>query len=143
MDITFANTITAEQYNELRISVGWHSYPSHQVKIALNRSDFLTVANYNGTPVGMARVITDGVQALIMDVIVIQEYQGKGIGKVLMNQVMNFIDGKMENGDKMFVNLMAAKGKEDFYKKFGFETRPNEIRGCGMTKWIEKRSDMK
>lgn len=140
MNIMYTNTLTVEQYNRMRISVGWDSFPSHQVETALNRSDFITVANQNGMPVGMARVVTDGVQALIMDVIVIPEYQGKRIGGTLMGQVMNFIESKMKNGDKMWINLMAAKGKEDFYKKFGFEIRPNERRGCGMTRWLEKRS---
>ena len=32
---------------------------------------------------------------------------------------------------------MAAKGKEEFYKKFGFIDRPNENFGCGMHKWLE------
>lgn len=33
--------------------------------------------------------------------------------------------------------LMAVKGKEEFYKKFGFVERPNENFGCGMHQWIE------
>lgn len=32
---------------------------------------------------------------------------------------------------------MAAKGKEEFYKKFGFRVRPNEKDGSGMMINIE------
>jgi hypothetical protein len=34
--------------------------------------------------------------------------------------------------------LLAAKGKEEFYKKFGFEERPNEKSGSGMSQWVKK-----
>jgi hypothetical protein len=40
-------------------------------------------------------------------------------------------------GQKVYVNLMSAKGKEPFYKKFGFEERPNDKVGAGMTQWIK------
>ena len=31
---------------------------------------------------------------------------------------------------------MSAKGKEDFYKKFGFTVRPDEDHGAGMCQWV-------
>lgn len=36
------------------------------------------------------------------------------------------------------VGLMSAKGKEDFYKKFGFMERPNESYGAGMIQYLKK-----
>jgi len=38
----------------------------------------------------------------------------------------------------VFVNLMSAKGREHFYEKFGFEIRPNDNLGAGMSQWIKK-----
>lgn len=32
-------------------------------------------------------------------------------------------------------NTLSAKGKEQFYKKFGFQLRPNEHDGAGMQVW--------
>jgi hypothetical protein len=32
---------------------------------------------------------------------------------------------------------MAAKNKETFYKQFGFEGRPNDKVGAGMTQWMK------
>lgn len=75
--------------------------------------------------------------AFIADVIVRPEYQGKGLGRELMNNAMEFIRSQLRPGYKIMVNLMAAKGKEDFYKKFGFISRPNESFGCGMCQWIQ------
>ena len=37
----------------------------------------------------------------------------------------------------IFVNLMSAVEREGFYEKFGFECRPNDKRGPGMTLWLD------
>lgn len=43
-----------------------------------------------------------------------------------------------EPGDKIMFILGAAKGKEDFYEKFGFKQRPNDFSGSGMSMWKTK-----
>lgn len=65
--------------------------------------------------IGFGRAISDGVyQAGIYDVAVIPEYQGKGIGKMIIEHIIasipqcNFI-------------LYAAIGKERFYESLGFK----------------------
>ena len=83
----------------------------------------------------MARVVQDGLQALIMDVVVLPEYQGQGIGKTLMVHVMEYLETASQGGG-LFVNLMSAVDRVGFYEQFGFERRPNEKRRPGMTKWI-------
>jgi len=55
-----------------------------------------------------------------------------------MTEALEFIKNQfLEKGQTVFVNLMSAKGKEAFYKKFGFEVRPNDKVGAGMTQWIK------
>ena len=60
-----------------------------------------------------------------MDVIVLPEYQGRGIGKELMKHVTEYIDSLSRDGG-VFVNLMSAQGREGFYERFGFE-RENDV----------------
>ncbi|GHT58447.1 hypothetical protein AGMMS50239_03010 [Bacteroidia bacterium] len=79
-----------------------------------------------------------GYTVIIRDVIVLPEHQGKGIGKELMQKAMDYIRKRyLQKGQKVFVNLMAAKNRESFYKQFGFEERPNEKVGAGMSQMIE------
>ena len=137
MNITYKNTVAFEDYNVLVEAVGWGTRNPEQVRMALKRSDFLISAQMDNKTIGMARVIKDGLQALVMDVIVLPEYQGCGIGKELMKYVMEYLDDLSRSGG-IFVNLMSAQGREGFYEKFGFVRRPNENRGPGMTKWISK-----
>ncbi|NJL59838.1 MAG: GNAT family N-acetyltransferase [Desulfobacteraceae bacterium] len=64
--------------------------------------------------VGAARIISDGeYQAGVCDVVVLPEYQGKGVGKMMMEAMLARI-----NVPTMI--LFATPGKEGFYQKFGF-----------------------
>ena len=115
MNITYKNTVAFEDYNVLVEAVGWGTRNPKQVRMALERSDFLISAQIDNKTIGMARVIQDGLQALVMDVIVLPEYQGRGIGKELMKYVMEYLS--RDGG--IFVNLMSAQGREGFYEQFG------------------------
>ncbi len=87
----------------------------------------------------MTRVVGDGGYiAYIADVIVLPEYQGLGIGKNMVGMAMQFINNGISEGETVFVNLMAAKGKEHFYRKFGFSERPDETHGAGMAQLMKK-----
>lgn len=87
--------------------------------------------------VGMARVVGDGsICFYIQDVIVKPEYQSMGIGKKMMESVMIYISKNAGSG--AIVGLMSAKGKEEFYKKFGFWQRPNDNFGHGMMQFWKR-----
>lgn len=137
MDITYTNKITVEQYNNLRRSVEWEEVQEAIAQKGLENSAFIIVLTNNSVPVGMARVITDyGATVLIADVIVHPDYQGNGLGRKIMTKVMEYIYQNINPGQKKMIHLMAAQGKENFYKKFGFVERPNDRYGPGMSQWI-------
>ena len=141
MNIIYVYTITVEEYNTLIEAVGWGTRHPERVRLAIERSDFFIAAQIGNQTIGMARVVQDGLQALVMDVVVLPEYQGKGIGKTLMVHVMEYLETASQGGG-LFVNLMSAVDRVGFYEQFGFERRPNDKRGPGMTKWIEKKGQI-
>lgn len=64
--------------------------------------------------IGFGRAISDGAyQAGIYDVAVIPEYQGEGIGKIIVDSILKTIP-------QCNVILYAAPGKDAFYEKLGF-----------------------
>ena len=64
--------------------------------------------------IGFGRAISDGVyQAAIYDCAVLPEYQGKGIGTIIMQNILPRIS-------HCNVILYASPGKEGFYQKHGF-----------------------
>ena len=64
--------------------------------------------------IGAGRAITDRARcAVILDVVLLPEYQGKGIGKQMMTYLV-------ERAKAATILLYAVPGKEGFYQKFGF-----------------------
>jgi ribosomal protein S18 acetylase RimI-like enzyme len=125
---------TPEEYNQLRQSVGWGSYERDVILQALPNSLYCVCAALNGEIIGMARIIGDsGIAYYIQDVIVKPDYQRQGIGTQLMNKIMEFIRAHANNNS--VIGLMAVKGKEAFYTRYGFTVRPDDRLGSGMTMW--------
>ena len=135
------NKISVDDFNFLRKSVGWNEIEDNLALKTIENALFIITAISNEKIIGITRVSGDGGYAIfITDVIVLPEYQGKGIGKKLMKRAMDFIKNDfLQKGQGACINLMAAKGKESFYKKFGFGERPNNNVGAGMDQWIEKK----
>lgn len=76
---------------------------------------------HDGKQIAFTRVMTDFVFfAYILDVFVIDEYQGKGLSKVLINHVMNH--KTIKHVDKW---ILATRDAHELYRKFGFETIKN------------------
>ena len=74
------------------------------------------------TIVAMARMLGDmGLDYYIKDVVVRPEYQGKGIGRMLINELLSLIDDNGIKGTHIFVELCAEPDKIPFYGKFGFD----------------------
>ncbi len=139
MSIIYTNTISVEDYNTLRVSAGWGEINPEQAQAGLVGNTLLVAAKDGDKTVGVARLVWDsGYAALIKDVLVLPEYQGLGIGKAMMAQILDYLKSQMEPGWGIAVDIMSAIGKEGFYEKFGFVPRPRDNRGAGMDLWITK-----
>jgi GNAT superfamily N-acetyltransferase len=139
MNIVYTDTISVEDYNALRLSTGWSAIEPEQAQVGLAGSAFVTAAKDGTKTIGTGRLIWDGGSAaLIKDVLVLPEYQGMGIGTAMMEQILSFLKENIKPGWGVSVDLMAAIGKEGYYEKFGFVSRPRENRGAGMDMWIVK-----
>ena len=135
----FTNYMTGEEYNYLRESVDWRPISLGQANRGLQNTTFLVVVRDEGKAIAMGRALFDyGYTAYIGDVIVKPEYQGKGIGKTIVEKLINYVMNAAEPEDRIMFILGAAKGKEGFYEKIGFEKRPNDFSGHGMTMWRKK-----
>ncbi len=131
------NVLMAEEFIEMRVSVGFSDIPIEQAKKALSKGLFNVVAICDEKVVGMGRLVGDGVMYwYIQDVCILPKYQGQGIGSAIVNRLIQYINESGMPGTETRVSLMAAKGKDKFYEKLGFTSRPNDNRGPGMEKVI-------
>ncbi len=139
MNLRYTDKMTGAEYNELRVSVEWRPITEGQAERGLAHTTFLVAARDGERIVGMGRMLFDfGYTAYLGDVIVRPEYQGQGIGRQI---VQSLIDQTMDAafaGERIMFILGAAQGKEPFYEKFGFKRRPNEFSGDGMSMWRRK-----
>lgn len=88
MEYKIENNILAKEYNELRLSVGWTSKEESLINEAIKNSAIVKKIIVDDKAVGMARAIGDGLYYLIVDVVVDKEYQGNGIGKILIEEIV-------------------------------------------------------
>ena len=116
------NELSGEEFILLWESV-WGQAPSlEQTKLAMEHTLFRVSVFDEDKIVAMARVIGDmGLCYYIKDVIVKPEYQGKGIGCVLINELLTYINDNGINDTYISVELCAMPDKIPFYKKFEFD----------------------
>lgn len=133
------NTLLPEEHMALWESAGWGSLDRDLVETSLRGSYATFAVRDGGRIIAMARIIGDGGMAFYLkDLIVSPEYQGKGIGRELLAHIEDFIRGELKEGWWSFLQLMSAKGKEEFYLKCGYKAHPHERSGAGFTKVIER-----
>ena len=78
---------------------------------------------HNNKVIGCGRVIGDGgLYYYIQYVIVLPEFQKRGLGKLIMDSIMKFFNENVQ--PNTFIGLMAAKGQSKVYTHFGFNERP-------------------
>jgi ribosomal protein S18 acetylase RimI-like enzyme len=94
------------------VGMGFHSPEIHQKTFSVSAS-VVFVYDENQL-IGFGRAISDGyIQAAIYDVAVLPQYQGKGIGRQIIERIVASLPGCN------FI-LYAAPAKECFYQKLGF-----------------------
>ncbi len=87
------------------------------VDIILNNSSFIVAYVNNNKLVAFARVLTDYFShAYIYDVIVEQDFRKSGLGKILINAILNH--EKLANIKS--IELICRKELMPFYEQFGF-----------------------
>ena len=127
------NNKNVEEFNFLYNAVGWGEYDENISKIALENT-FYSVSIYDDNKIiGYGRIIGDKICFLyIQDIMVLPEYQGKKIGTMIMNKLLEKTAEVRKINADLRVYLGASKNKEKFYEKFGFIKRIDANLGNGM-----------
>ncbi|GLX70378.1 GNAT family N-acetyltransferase [Paenibacillus glycanilyticus] len=110
-----------EEYLALRAAAGLSPRQLAGAKTAMGNSIFaVTLRDTTDRLIGMGRIIGDGgCFYQIVDIAVHPDYQGLGYGKVIMSELMGYLDTHGQKG--ALVSLLADVPADGLYKKFGFE----------------------
>lgn len=115
-----------EEVAALYEAVGWYVLPIRAYRTALAGTLLAVSVRSGGRLIGFGRVVSDGaIYGWIHDLIVIPERQGEGVGRAILRELLD----RVKALDIAYIGLFAAKGREGFYEKFGFERRPHDAPG--------------
>ena len=126
------NELSAEDFVRLKVATGFMERPLEQVERALQNDLYHVAAVSDGKVIGMGRLVGDGAMYWYLQEIMLPKYQGQGIGKRIVNKLLEHVRNTAIPGTGVEVGLTAVKGKEPFYEKFGFS-----LGSSGMKKWME------
>jgi ribosomal protein S18 acetylase RimI-like enzyme len=122
---------TSSEYRSFRQTVGWSDVSDEGIAIGLKNALYSVVRLHHKKTIGCGRVVGDGgIYFYVQDIIVLPEYRGLGLGRLIMDKVMDYLRGRAKPG--AFIGLMAAKSVARFYERYGFEVRPDDAPGMAM-----------
>ncbi|MDD5949514.1 MAG: GNAT family N-acetyltransferase [Lachnospiraceae bacterium] len=131
------NEMDVNTYLALRESVQWKALKREQAEKALKNSLYILTAYEGEQAVGMGRIVGDGaVICYVQDLIVSPDYQGKGLGSELLARLIAYAEALRLPETEMMLDLMCAKGREQFYQKHNFVARPTQTLGPGMIQYL-------
>ncbi len=137
MNIKIYHEITNEEFLEVIESVGFKTYSNEQVTKALQNTMYMVKVEVDNKLAGIGRVVGDySIVCILSDVCVKPEFQKKGIGLIIINELKKMIEDGVKEGEKIQVELTPTAGNEVFYQKGGFKYNPDKI--TGMYLWIKK-----
>jgi ribosomal protein S18 acetylase RimI-like enzyme len=119
MDVKLHNDFSSVNFDEMLqvyLSVGWRKHNKDIIRKIFNASTHITIAMDNNRIVGFGRAISDGFfNAAIYDVVVHFDYQEKGIGKLIIEDLLENLR------DISCVHLISTTGNEGFYRRAGLK----------------------
>lgn len=132
-NLCIEHSISVKDFLKLREEAGFQKLTFEQVEKILKNTSYISVVSYAGEKIGVTRLLFDfGTDAYITDVIVAPDFQGHGIGRILINDVIDFLKKNSLENIIVTCSLYANPGKEGFYEKFGFKILPSGKYGYGM-----------
>lgn len=107
-------------YQLLRVAAGLSAKSTEAAAKGLPNSLFAVQVLLGDEVVGMGRIIGDGGCFFqVVDIAVLPAHQGKGLGKRIMREIMQFIETDVPQS--AYVSLIADGQAQDLYAQFGFK----------------------
>ncbi|WP_095012452.1 GNAT family N-acetyltransferase [Tsuneonella mangrovi] len=121
-------------YLRLRHEAGLSPFTPEAAAAGLAGTIEAVLVRANGEAIGMGRVIGDGgLFFQVVDIAVLPEFQGRGLGKRIMAALMGALAERIPS--RAYVSLVADGDAQHLYAQYGFESvAPKSL---GMARWID------
>ncbi|MCD8028813.1 MAG: GNAT family N-acetyltransferase [Erysipelotrichaceae bacterium] len=122
--------ISSQDLYDMREAVDWRAIHLKQLEKALDNSMIVIGIYEENKIVAMGRLVGDySCKAMLTDVIVKPEYQGKGYGKLIVTSILEKCKKNLDAGDRICIEANPTMGNREFYINCGLEFKP------GGTRW--------
>lgn len=116
-------------YFNLYETTGWNAFykaDMKEIEKSISNSWYSVCAYSASELIGFGRVISDGTfYGIICDMIVLPTYQNMGVGSAILTKLKQ----QCVSEGLRVMWLFSAAGKAAFYKRHGFEERPDNAPG--------------
>lgn len=110
------NSVDWHRVVKLFEEINWKTRLEDEIEKAFSLSTITLFVYEDQKLIGFGRIISDGrYYAILADIVVDPDYQGRGIGKQIVSKLASQLQGYH------FVNLSAAPGADKFYKSVGWK----------------------
>lgn len=114
----YNDTVSAKALSDLRESVGWNRMED-EYSNPLMTSYYHIAAYEDDKLVGYIDSVSNGVtDAYIQDLMVHPDYQGRGLGTELMNQMIIYL----KENRIYIISVVFEESLKPFYDRFGFSS---------------------
>jgi ribosomal protein S18 acetylase RimI-like enzyme len=115
-----AETPSVDDYLRLRLISGLSPKGRAAAEAGLPNTIHAAIIRYRGQTVAMGRIIGDnGCFYQLVDIAVDPEHQGRGLGKMIVENLVDYI--RTQAPDGAYCSLIADGPAKYLYEKFGFE----------------------
>lgn len=124
INVIYKNTITVDEVNYLRTSVGFFRIHPEQVQASFNGSSLIASAYNKEKIVGMARLIGMGD--------LLPEYQMQEIEREMITRICQFLRSKLKPSYSIQVDIKIWDNQKAYFTEMGFLVSTIELRGIPM-----------
>lgn len=121
----------------LRESVSWKKIDHRQIKKALDHTMVKVSVKSNDKIIACGRLVGDySCKGVLSDIIVCPDYQGIGLGKIVVKRLLEIVKDDLKPGQLFQVEATPTSGNRNFYIKCGLKYKP-EVQD-GVYIWLKK-----
>ena len=137
MSFSVKKEINANDFINIRQSLNWNMIPKTLVESAIDGSMINISVFDNDKCIGVGRIVGDGaLKGMLTDIMVLKEYQNKGVGKLIVTSLIKELENMVKDGCCFQLEASPTAKNREFYIKCGLKYKPENQDGVYL--WIRK-----
>ena len=137
MSFSIKKEIKASDFIRIRHDLNWNEIPEALIEQAINGSMINISVFDNEKCIGVGRIVGDGaLKGMLTDIMVLKEYQNKGVGKLIVTSLIKELNNMVHDGCCFQLEASPTANNREFYIKCGLKYKPENQDGVYL--WIRK-----